>query len=73
MLKLFRCSKPVTDPEDHDLYEGRVFGEVESDVSALLEDGLMTATVRTKKDTYHIEVRWGPVANYLRYLSLYLN
>ena len=34
-----------------------MFGEVESDVSALLEDGVMTATVRTRQDTYHIEVR----------------
>ena len=51
----------VTDPEHHDLYEGRVFGEIESDVSALIEDGVMTATVRTKEDTYHIEVKTADV------------
>jgi hypothetical protein len=39
-------------------YEGRVFGEDDSDVRAHLEDnGVMTATIRTSNETYHIEVR----------------
>ncbi len=38
-------------------YEGRVFGEEDSDVRAHLEDnGVMTATIRTRNETYHIEV-----------------
>lgn len=44
-------------PTDHEnFYEGRVFGEKKSDVSAHLEDGVMTATIHTPDDTYHIEV-----------------
>lgn len=43
---------------DHEnFYEGRVFGENASDVSAHLEDGIMTATIHTQEDTYHVEVR----------------
>lgn len=43
---------------DHEnFYEGRVFGEKMSDVSAHLEDGVMTATIHTPDDTYHIEVK----------------
>lgn len=38
-------------------YQGRVFGEADSDVRAHLEDnGVMTATIRTGNETYHIEV-----------------
>ncbi|XP_069997817.1 ADAM 17-like protease isoform X2 [Penaeus vannamei] len=44
---------------DHEnFYEGRVFGEKTSDVSAHLEDGVMTATINTPDDTYHIEPSW---------------
>lgn len=44
---------------DHEnFYEGRVFGEKKSDVSAHLEDGVMTATIHTPDDTYHIEPSW---------------
>ncbi|XP_042889599.1 ADAM 17-like protease [Penaeus japonicus] len=44
---------------DHEnFYEGRVFGEKMSDVSAHLEDGVMTATIHTPDDTYHIEPSW---------------
>ncbi|XP_047500648.1 ADAM 17-like protease [Penaeus chinensis] len=44
---------------DHEnFYEGRVFGEKTSEVSAHLEDGVMTATIRTPDDTYHIEPSW---------------
>ncbi|XP_050712973.1 ADAM 17-like protease isoform X2 [Eriocheir sinensis] len=44
---------------DHEnFYEGRVFGEKTSEVSAHLEDGIMTATIHTPDDTYHIEPSW---------------
>ncbi|XP_064090415.1 ADAM 17-like protease isoform X1 [Macrobrachium nipponense] len=44
---------------DHEnFYEGRVFGEKLSEVSAHLEDGVMTATIHTIDDTYHIEPSW---------------
>ncbi|XP_037796232.1 ADAM 17-like protease [Penaeus monodon] len=44
---------------DHEnFYEGRLFGEKKSDVSAHLEDGVMTATIHTPDDTYHIEPSW---------------
>ncbi|XP_042862957.1 ADAM 17-like protease isoform X2 [Penaeus japonicus] len=44
---------------DHEnFYEGRVFGEKASEVSAHLEDGVMTATIHTPDDTYHIEPSW---------------
>ncbi|CAL8071934.1 unnamed protein product [Orchesella dallaii] len=40
-------------------YQGRVFGEADSDVRAHLEDnGVMTATIRTGNETYHIEPSW---------------
>lgn len=45
----------MTDRES--FYEGRVFGEEGSDVRAHLEDnGVMTATITTLNETYHIEV-----------------
>ncbi|KAK8738509.1 hypothetical protein OTU49_003911 [Cherax quadricarinatus] len=44
---------------DHEnFYEGRVFGEKASEVSAHLEDGIMTATIHTPEDTYHVEPSW---------------
>ncbi|XP_047114884.1 ADAM 17-like protease [Schistocerca piceifrons] len=44
---------------DHEnFYHGRVFGEVTSDVTAHLEDGMMTATVHVADETYHIEPAW---------------
>ncbi|ROT82229.1 ADAM 17-like protease [Penaeus vannamei] len=44
---------------DHEnFYEGRVFGEKMSEVSAHLEDGVMTATIHTPDDTYHVEPSW---------------
>ncbi|CAL4147225.1 unnamed protein product [Meganyctiphanes norvegica] len=39
-------------------YEGRVFGEKSSEVTAHLEDGIMTATIHTPDDTYHVEPSW---------------
>ncbi|CAL4094030.1 unnamed protein product, partial [Meganyctiphanes norvegica] len=44
---------------DHEnFYEGRVFGEMSSEVTAHLEDGMMTATIHTPDDTYHVEPSW---------------
>ncbi|KAK7066718.1 Disintegrin and metalloproteinase domain-containing protein 17 [Halocaridina rubra] len=49
---------------DHEnFYEGRVFGETASDVSAHLEDGVMTATIHTIEDTYHVEPSWRHLPN----------
>lgn len=36
-----------------------MFGETISEVSAHLEDGIMTATIHTPEDTYHVEARAG--------------
>jgi hypothetical protein len=38
------------------LYDGRLFGEVSSDARVHLEDGVMTAAIRTPEEIYHIEV-----------------
>lgn len=44
---------------DHDnFYEGRVYGEKRSDVSAHYEDGILTATIQMLDDTYVIEPAW---------------
>jgi hypothetical protein len=37
-------------------YQGRVFGETRSHVNAHIEDGLLTASIVTKEDSYHVEV-----------------
>ncbi|KAK7869940.1 hypothetical protein R5R35_013718 [Gryllus longicercus] len=44
--------------DTEEFYHGRVFGEVSSDVSVHLEDGLMTASISLPDDTYHIEPSW---------------
>jgi hypothetical protein len=42
---------------DHEnFYDGRLFGEVSSEASVHLEDGLMTASIHTPEEIYHIEV-----------------
>lgn len=42
---------------DHEeFYDGRVFGENESAASVHISDGLMTASIHTPEETYHIEV-----------------
>ncbi|XP_076068055.1 ADAM 17-like protease isoform X2 [Oratosquilla oratoria] len=49
---------------DHEnFYEGRVFGEKKSEVSAHLENGVMTATIHTPDDTYHVEPSWRHIPN----------
>jgi disintegrin and metalloproteinase domain-containing protein 17 len=37
-------------------YYVRLFGEVSSEASVHLEDGVMTATIHAPDETYHIEV-----------------
>jgi len=44
--------------DNEEFFEGRVFGEKSSDVTAHLENGIMTATIQTPDDTYHIEPSW---------------
>lgn len=41
-----------------DLYQGRVFGEMQSHVHAHIENGVLTATVTLPGETYHIEPSW---------------
>lgn len=42
---------------DHDqFFDGRVFGELNSDASIHLEDGVITGTIQFSDETYHIEV-----------------
>jgi hypothetical protein len=43
-------------PDHENFYDGRLFGEVSSEASVHLEDGVMTATIRAPGETYHIEV-----------------
>jgi len=45
-------------------YKGRVFGEVKSHVNAQLEDGLLTASIVTKEDSYHVEVLYSSAISY---------
>ena len=39
-------------------YDGRVFGESNSGVQVHMEDGVITANIKTTEDTYHIEPAW---------------
>ena len=41
---------------EKDFYQGRVFGERNSHVNAHIDDGLLTASIVTKDDSYHVEV-----------------
>jgi hypothetical protein len=42
---------------DHEnFYDGRLFGEVSSEASVHLEDGVMTAAIHAPEETYYIEV-----------------
>ena len=43
-------------PEKSEFFHGRVFGETNSHVNAHIEDGLLTASIVTKEDSFHIEV-----------------
>jgi len=42
--------------DENNFYKGRVFGEVNSHVNAHIEEGLLTASIVTKDDSYHVEV-----------------
>ena len=51
--------KEVFIPVDKDsFYDGRVFGEDESKAQVHMEDGVITANIKTKDDIYHIEPAW---------------
>ena len=51
--------KEVFIPIDKDaFYEGRVFGEDDSKAQVHMEDGVITATIKTKEDLFHIEPAW---------------
>ncbi|CAG0901208.1 unnamed protein product [Cyprideis torosa] len=39
-------------------FEGRVFGEKGSHVTAHIEDGVLTASIETEEESYHIEPSW---------------
>ena len=42
--------------DENNFYKGRLFGEVNSHVNAHIEEGLLTASIVTKDDSYHVEV-----------------
>ncbi|XP_023216169.1 ADAM 17-like protease isoform X2 [Centruroides sculpturatus] len=44
--------------DKNQFFEGRVFGEKNSEVTAHIDDGLITAAIRTPEDTYIIEPSW---------------
>jgi disintegrin and metalloproteinase domain-containing protein 17 len=50
--------EPVYVDEDT-FFEGKVAGERRSHVTAYLEDGVLTASIETPDDTYHVEVSPG--------------
>ena len=55
--------KEVFIPIDKDsFYEGRVFGEDDSKAQVHMEEGVITATIRTKEDLFHIEPAWRHLA-----------
>ena len=46
-------------PIDRDsFYDGRVFGESDSKAQVHMEDGVITANIKTSQDIYHIEPAW---------------
>lgn len=52
---------------DHEnFYDGRLFGEVSSEASVHLEDGVMTAAIHAPEETYYIEVIQVILANNTR-------
>lgn len=54
------------DPDEFEIYDGRLFGEVNSSASVHMEDGLLTATISTDQDSYHIEPAWRHVDDPVR-------
>ncbi|KAL3194139.1 hypothetical protein MRX96_016281 [Rhipicephalus microplus] len=44
--------------DQNQFYEGRVFGELVSNVSAHIDEGVMTASIRVKDDIYVMEPSW---------------
>lgn len=51
--------KEVFVPIDKEsFYEGRVFGESKSRAQVHIEDGMITANIKTPEDVFHIEPAW---------------
>ncbi|OQR76641.1 ADAM 17 protease-like [Tropilaelaps mercedesae] len=44
--------------DNSQFFEGKLLGEVESNVSAHLDDGLLTASIRLPQDVYIVEPSW---------------
>lgn len=44
--------------DQNQFFEGRVFGELVSNVSAHIDEGVMTASIRIKDDIYVVEPSW---------------
>ncbi|XP_049273089.1 ADAM 17-like protease [Rhipicephalus sanguineus] len=49
--------------DQNQFYEGRVFGELVSNVSAHIDEGVMTASIRVKDDIYVVEPSWRHIPN----------
>lgn len=51
-------NEKAIDIDLENFYEGYVDGEIASEVSAHMEDGLMTATITTPEDVFYVEPSW---------------
>ncbi|XP_049282235.1 ADAM 17-like protease [Anopheles funestus] len=51
-------SESIVHLDRNNFFKGRVFGEMQSHVSAHIDDGVMTASVVLPDETYHIEPSW---------------
>ncbi|KAK8763468.1 hypothetical protein V5799_033919 [Amblyomma americanum] len=49
--------------DQNQFFEGRVFGELVSNVSAHIDEGVMTASIRIKDDTFVVEPSWRHIPN----------
>ncbi|XP_075552567.1 ADAM 17-like protease Tace [Dermacentor variabilis] len=49
--------------DQNQFFEGRVFGELVSNVSAHIDEGVMTASIRLKDDIYVVEPSWRHIPN----------
>ncbi|XP_052866560.1 ADAM 17-like protease isoform X2 [Anopheles cruzii] len=51
-------SESIVHLDRSNFFKGRVFGEMQSHVSAHIDDGVLTASVVLPEETYHIEPSW---------------
>ncbi|XP_050101304.1 ADAM 17-like protease [Anopheles aquasalis] len=51
-------SESIVHLDRSNFFKGRVFGEMQSHVSAHIDDGVLTASVVLPDETYHIEPSW---------------